>query len=58
MLPSILSNVFRDRHQSYTNLPLNEYDQSMKEFSKITDYTDSQTVSIFIAKEDFSSIPQ
>ena len=30
----------------------------MKEFSKITDYADSLTVSIFMAEENFSSMLQ
>ena len=58
------SNAFCDchrvpRHQSYRNLPVNKWDQSiLKEFSKITDSADSHTVSIFLAEENFLGIPQ
>ena len=58
---STSSNAFRDFncdpvHQSYTNLSMNQEEQSVKEFLKMTDSADSQTVSILKAAKSLSGI--
>ena len=46
------------RHQSYMNLPMDEYDQSMKEFSKITNPADVLDSQHFKTEQIFSDTPK